>query len=48
MANPAALSATTLSALEHLVWRGDRLAVEAAPGRPTGYPALDAVLPGGG
>ena len=41
MATPAARSATALSALDHLVWRGDRLAVEAAPGRPT-------VLPGGG
>ena len=48
MATPAARSATALSALDHLVWRGDRLAVEAAPGRPTGHPALDAVLPGGG
>ncbi|MBL8460047.1 translesion DNA synthesis-associated protein ImuA [Zoogloea sp.] len=48
MATPAALSATALAALDHLVWRGDRLAVEAAPGRPTGHPALDAVLPGGG
>lgn len=48
MATPAALSASTLAALDHLVWRGDRLAAEAAPGRPTGYPALDAVLPGGG
>lgn len=48
MATPAALSASALAALDHLVWRGDRLATEAAPGRPTGHPDLDAVLPGGG
>lgn len=48
MATPAPLSASALAALDHLVWRGDRLAAEAAPGRPTGYPPLDAVLPGGG
>lgn len=34
--------------LEELVWRGDRLAAPASPGRPTGFAALDAVLPGGG
>jgi len=30
------------------LWRGGALAVPAAPGIPTGFPALDAVLPGGG
>lgn len=30
------------------VWRGDRLAVAAAPALPTGFAALDAELPGGG
>jgi len=42
-----AASASALS-LDHLVWRGDRLATPALPGRPTGHAALDAVLPGGG
>lgn len=31
-----------------LVWQADRLASPAKPGLPTGFPALDAVLPGGG
>lgn len=34
--------------LADYVWRGDQLAAPASPGRPTGYAALDAVLPGGG
>lgn len=42
-----AASASALS-LDHLVWRGDRLATPALPGRTTGHPALDAALPGGG
>lgn len=32
----------------HLVWRGDRLAVPAEAGIPSGFPDLDACLPGGG
>ncbi|WP_068804491.1 translesion DNA synthesis-associated protein ImuA [Thauera phenolivorans] len=31
-----------------LVWRGDRLATGSGPVLPTGFAALDAVLPGGG
>lgn len=42
--SPFVASAT----LEQLVWRGDRLAAPMAPGLPTGYGQLDAVLPGGG
>ena len=42
------LPATPPASLDHLVWRGDRLATATAPGLPTGYPALDAALPGGG
>jgi cell division inhibitor SulA/protein ImuA len=30
------------------LWRGDRLALPAVPGIPTGFAELDAVLPGGG
>jgi hypothetical protein len=30
------------------LWRGDRLALPALPGIPTGFAELDAVLPGGG
>ena len=30
------------------VWRGDRLGGVATPGLATGFPALDAELPGGG
>lgn len=36
------------ASLAQLVWRGDSLATSAAPGLPTGYPVLDAALPGGG
>ncbi|GBG02754.1 CDP-6-deoxy-delta-3,4-glucoseen reductase [Azospira sp. I13] len=30
------------------IWRGDRLAASPRPGLPTGHPALDRLLPGGG
>lgn len=33
---------------DNLVWRGDRLAVPTEPGIPSGFPELDAALPGGG
>lgn len=43
--------ATTLPAellASGLIWQADRLASPARPGWPTGFPALDAELPGGG
>lgn len=48
MAALASVPATIPAGLDHLVWRGDQLAAPPVPGRPTGYPSLDAVLPGGG
>ena len=30
------------------LWQGKSICLQTAPGLPTGYPALDAVLPGGG
>lgn len=48
MAALAPLPFVASAALEQLVWRGDRLAAPVAPGLPTGYGQLDAVLPGGG
>jgi protein ImuA len=33
---------------DSVVWRGDRFAAPLQPALPTGYPALDAELPGGG
>jgi cell division inhibitor SulA/protein ImuA len=48
MAALASLPFVASAALEQLVWRGDRLAAPVAPGLPTGYGQLDAVLPGGG
>ena len=48
MSATASIAHAPAARLESLVWRGDRLAVPAAPGLPTGHPPLDAVLPGGG
>jgi cell division inhibitor SulA/protein ImuA len=44
------MPATVLDSLpQHpALWRGDRLALPALPGIPTGFAELDAVLPGGG
>jgi hypothetical protein len=44
------MPATVLDALpQHpALWRGNRLALPALPGIPTGFAELDAVLPGGG
>jgi len=44
---PSPASSLLSAGLAHLVWRGDRLA-DTVPGLPTGYPTLDAALPGGG
>jgi hypothetical protein len=46
----AAAPAGGISALaaRNLIWRGDSLAPASAPTWPTGFPALDAELPGGG
>ncbi len=47
----AALASPAFSppaSLDHLVWRGDRLASATIAGLPTGHPLLDAALPGGG
>jgi protein ImuA len=48
MAALASLPFVAPAALEQLVWRGDRLAAPVAPGLPTGYGELDALLQGGG
>jgi len=45
MATPLSISAV----LNHpAIWRGDQLGGVATPSLPTGFPALDAELPGGG
>src|SRR3970282_1661015 len=45
MATPLSISAV----LNHpAIWRGNALGSVATPGVPTGFPALDAELPGGG
>ncbi len=38
----------TALSLNRTIWRGDQLGQAALPGLPTGWPALDAQLPGGG
>ncbi len=44
----AAAAASPLALPDGLVWRADRLAAPARRGLPTGWPELDAELPGGG
>ena len=48
MAALANIASRAPSSLDHLIWRGDRLATATAPGLPTGHARLDAALPGGG